>query len=134
MNKDILQKFIDNNADYLIGNRHIKGMGASIGQDEWEAVLLAPAVKKEFWGKDIGALPYDDVVSFADEEITTIIHLGDTYSPFQYGIKRKDFVNLEIVTCKPMDLIVRCHQGKINDYYEVLEVMKSLIKTKGEDK
>jgi len=100
MKKDILQQLIDNNGEYLIGNRFIKGMGASEGKDTWEAILLAPDVDREYWVPDIGKLPYDVVDKFANDEIKSIIHLGNNYSPFQYGIRRRDFIQLKKVTCK----------------------------------
>ena len=130
MRKDILQQFIDENGEYLIGNRYMEGSGAARGHDTWEAILVAPDVKREYWVKDIGQLPYDDVEVFANEEIKSIIHFGNNYSPFQYGIRRKDFINLKKITCKPMDLVVKCYQENISDYYKVLEVMESLTTPK----
>jgi hypothetical protein len=128
MDKTILQKFIDESGNYLIGQRFVEGMGASRGNDTWEAIFLTPDVKREYWVKDIGKMTYDEVEAFASEELKTIIHLGKNYPPFQYGIRRKDFIALEKVTCPAMELIVKCYQENISDYYKVLEVMKSLIK------
>lgn len=128
MDKTILQKFIDENGNYLIGQRFVKGMGASRGNDTREAIFLAPDVKREYWVEDIGKMTYDEVEAFASEELKTIIHLGKNYPPFQNGILRKDFITLEKVTCPAMELIVKCYQENISDYYKVLEVMKSLIK------
>lgn len=130
MKKDILQKFIDENGNYLIGQRFVEGMGASRGNDTWEAIFVAPDVKREYWVEDIGKMTYDEATAFADEELKTIIHLGKNYSPFQYGIRRKEFITLEKVTCPAMELIVKCYQEDISDYYKVLEIMKSLSPTK----
>jgi hypothetical protein len=126
MRIDILQKFIKENGEYLIGNRYIEGMGASRGQDRWEAILLTPDVDREYWVDDLGEMPFNKVESFANEEIKTIIHLGRTYQPFQYGIRRKDFINLEKVTCKPMELVVKCYEENISDYYKIIEAMREL--------
>lgn len=128
MDKTILQKFIDENGNYLIGQRFVEGMGAARGNDTWEAIFLAPDVKREYWVEDIGKMTYDEVEAFASEELKTIIHLGKSYSPFQYGIRRKDFITLEKVTCPAMELIVKCYQENISNYYKVLEAMKSLTK------
>lgn len=128
MNKQILQKFIDNNGEYLLGQRYIKGYGASHGNDTWEAILLAPNVSREYWTDNIGTLPWDEVEKFANEEIKTIVHLGDTYAPFQYGIRYKDFIELTKVTCKPMDLVVKCYSENITDYYKIKKIMEELTK------
>ena len=130
MKRNILQKFISNNGEYLIGHRYVKGYGASCGKDNWEAILLAPDVDREYWVDDIGKLSFDKVEKFSKEEIKSIIHLGNNYSPFQYGIKREDFIELIKITCKPMDLIVKCYQENISDYYKVIEVMKELTEKK----
>ncbi len=126
INKDILQKFIDESGNYLIGNRYVEGMGASKGKDEWYAVFLSPNIDRNLWDKKIGELPFDTVESFAEKEIMTNIHLGGTYSPFQYGIRYKDFISLEKVTCDSNELIDVCYKEKITDYYRVLEKMKEL--------
>lgn len=130
MKKEILQKFISENRNYLIGYRYVEGIGASRGEDTWEAIFLSPNVKREYWVEDIGKMTFDEVTAFADEELQTIIHLGNNYAPFQYGIRRKDFIALEKVTCRPMDLIAKCYQEDISDYYKVLEVMKALTDIK----
>jgi hypothetical protein len=126
MRKDVLQKFIDENGNYLIGQRYVEGFGASRGKDSWEAIFLAPGVSRDYWVDDIGKMSYDEVVRFGDEEIQTIIHLGNNYQPFQFGIRRKDFTQLEKVTCKPMELIIKCYQENISDYYDVIKLMKEL--------
>ncbi len=126
MNKDILQKFIQLNGDYVLGNRYQEGMGANRGNDTWEAIFLSSKVKEKFWVDDIGKLSFDDVEKFADEEIEAVIHLGKTYQPFQYGIRRKDFIQLEKVTCNPMELIIRCYTEDVKDYYKILKIMQEL--------
>ncbi len=124
MNKDILQELINFNGEYVIGNRYTRGFNRC--PDTWEAILLAPDVGRKYWVDDIGMLPFNDVVEFAEEEIKSIIHLGKEYSPFQYGIKRKSFIKITKCTCKPMDLVVRCYNEDVRDYYKVLEIMKEL--------
>ena len=133
MKKEILQQFIDYNGKYLIGHRYTKSFRSS-SDDTWEAVFIAPDVSRDYWIEDIGKMSFDEVAKFADEEIRTIIHLGNNYSPFQYGIRRKDFIDLKEVTCKPMDLIVKCYNENINDYYKVIEAMKSLTTPLGDNK
>ena len=129
MNKDILQKFIDEGGNYLIGNRYVEGFGASRGKDDWYSVFLSPNIDRELWGKKIGELPYDTVEKFANKEIMTNIHLGGIYPPFQYGIRYKDFISLEKVTCNPNKLIDKCYQEKITDYDMVIEAMRTLTQT-----
>lgn len=126
MRKDILQKFIDESGNYLIGKRFVEGMGAAQGKDEWYTVFLSPNVDRELWGKKIGELPYDTVEAFAEKEIMTNVYLGGTHPPFQYGIRHKDFVSIEKVTCNANDLIHKCYQEKITDYFKVLAAMKNL--------
>lgn len=132
INKDILQKFIDENGNYLIGQRYVEGMCASKGKDQWYAVFLSPNISRDLWGKKIGELPYDTVEAFAEKDIMTNIHLGGTYPPFQYGIRYKDFISLEKVTCNANELINKCHQEKITDYYKIIEVMRGFT-TSNED-
>lgn len=124
--KDVLQKFIDESGNYLLGQRYVEGMGALQGKDEWYAVFLSPNIDRELWGKKVGELPYDTVEAFAEKEIMTNLHLGGTYPPFQYGIRYKDFISLEKVTCDSNTLINKCYQEKIKDYYKVIEVMNEL--------
>lgn len=126
LRKEILQKFIDESGNYLLGQRYVEGLGASQGKNEWYSVFLSPNIDRDLWDKKIGELPYDMVENFADKEILTNIHLGGTYPPFQYGIRYKDFINLEKITCNVNELIDKCYQGKITDYYKILEVMKEL--------
>ena len=126
MEEDILQQFIDSSGDYLIGQRYVKGMGASSGKDDWYAVFLSPNIDRELCGKKIVDLPYGVVKDFAEKEIMTNIHLGDTYPPFQYGIKYKDFISLRKITCDANKLIHRCYKDKIKDYYKILEVMEEM--------
>jgi hypothetical protein len=131
--KDILQKFIDEGDDYLIGNRYVEGMGASRGKDDWYAVFLSANIDRELWGKKIGELPYNTVENFAEKEIMTNLHLGGTYPPFQYGIRYKDFISLEKVTCNSNELINKCYQENIKDYYEVVKIMKELTQKDKQD-
>ena len=126
LRKEILQKFIDESGHYLIGQRFVEGFGASQGKDEWYAVFVSPNVDRDLWDKKVGELPFDIVENFAEKEILTNIHLGGTYPPFQYGIRYKDFINLEKITCNANELIDKCYQEKITDYYKILEVMKEL--------
>lgn len=126
MRKEILQQMIENNGEYLVGERYIKAYGSSYSKDTREAILLSPNIDRKLWNAKIGELPFDLVINFADEEIISTIHLGNEYPPFQFGIKRKDFINLKKVTCKPMELILKCYTEKITDYYKVLEVMEKL--------
>ena len=126
MRKDILQKFIQLNGEYAIGNRYVEGYGSS--KSYWETILLAPDVDRDYWVDDIGKLPFDDVEKFANSEFKTIIHLGKSFAPFQYGIRRKDFIAIEKVTCPPMELVIRCYNDDVKDYYKVLEIMKELTK------
>lgn len=122
--KEILQKFIEENGEYLIGQRYVKGYRNN--DDEWQTFFLSPSVDAKLWNKKIGELPFDIVNDFADKDILTNISLGDLYPPFQYGIRYKDFIALEKVTCKPNELINKCYAEKITDYYKVLELMKEL--------
>ena len=122
--KDVLQKFIDESGNYLLGERYIEGFGRS--KDEWHAVFLSPSVDRDLWDKKIGEMPYDTVEAFAEKEIMTNLHLGGTYPPFQYGIRYRDFISLEKVTCNANELINKCYQEKIKDYHKVVELMKEL--------
>jgi hypothetical protein len=126
MKEDILQQFIDESGNYLIGQRYVEGMGASEGKDEWYAVFLSPNIDRELWGKKIAELPFRRVMDFADKEIMTNIHLGGTYTPFQYGIKYKDFISLKKITCDVNELLFHCYKEKITDYYKILEIMETL--------
>lgn len=126
MKEDILQQFIDESGNYLVGQRYVEGMGASRGKDEWYAVFLSPNIDRDLWDKKILDLPYKVVRDFADKEIMTNIHLGGAYPPFQYGIRHKDFISLRKVTCNPNELINKCYQEKIRDYYKVLELMEEM--------
>jgi hypothetical protein len=130
MKKDILQKFILFNGEYVIGNRCVESMCEALNSRD--TILLAPDVDREYWVDDIGKLPFDTVVKFANEEIKSIIHLGKSYQPFQYGVQRKDFIQLEKVTCKPMELIIRCYNDNVKDYNKVLKIMKELTPDKEE--
>jgi hypothetical protein len=127
IDKDILQKFIDNSSDYLIGRRviHFHVWGTN---DTDEAIFLAADIARDMWNVKLGELQYDKVVNFADEEIKTVIHLGKDYSPFQYGIRRKDFMQLMTVTCNPNKLIHECYINNVSDYYEVVKIMEKLTK------
>ena len=125
MKKDILQKFIDLNGKYLIGQRLVKYHRSDV-DDDYQTFLLAPDVSREFWVDDIGTIPFNDVKRFSDEEIRTNINLGKEFSPFQYGITRNSFINLKEVTCKPMELVLKCYKENITDYYKVIEAMESL--------
>lgn len=129
MRKEVLQKFIDENGNYLVGNRYVEGSGAAAGHNEWHAMFLAPNTTRDLWGKKIGEMPYDTVIEFADREILTNIHLGKSYSPFQYGIRYKDFIDIEKVTCNANELINKCYSEDIKDYHKVIELMKSLALT-----
>ena len=122
--KDILQKFIDENGNYLLGEKYTDGFGRN--KDEWHAVFISPNIDRDLWGKKIGELPYDTVEAFAEKEIMTNLYLGETYPPFQFGIRYRDFISLEKVTCNPNDLINKCYQEKIKDYHKVVELMKEL--------
>lgn len=122
--KDILQKFIDENGNYLIGQRYIKDWNGN--KDEWQTYFISPNIDRELWDKKIGELPFDVVDNFANKDIMTNICLGDIYAPFQYGIRYKDFIHLEKVICKPNELINRCYKENITDYYKVLKLMKEI--------
>lgn len=128
MKKDILQKFIDNNGDYLIGQRYTKGWKHN--PDTWETVFLSPTIDRKLLGKKIGELPFDLVEEFNDSEIRENIFAGKSYNPFQWGIKIGHFICLEKVTCNLNELIHKCYEEDITDYYKVIEVMKSLTKIK----
>lgn len=129
INKDILQQFIDESGNYLIGNRYVEGFGASRGKDEWYAVFISPNIDRELWDKKIGELPYDTVNNFASKEIMTNLHLGGSYPPFQYGIRYGDFIALKKVDCNSNELIDICYKEKITDYYKVVEKMEELSKS-----
>jgi len=131
MNKDILQKFVQFNGDYLLGQKYTKSFRGS-NEDTLEAILLTPDVDREYLVEDIGKLPFDSIEKFANQEIKTIIHLGKEYGPFQYGTQRKDFITLEKITCPAMDLVVRCYNEKITDYHKAIEIMKELTPTTNE--
>lgn len=122
MREQILQKLIDGGGKYFIANRYIEDRNGG----DWESLVIAPDVSRELWGKQILELPYKDVRNFADKEIKTIIHLGKTYQPFQYGIRNKDFIDLEEITCPPMELVVKCYIENIKDFHEVRKLMKTL--------
>lgn len=125
MDTHILQKFIDLNHKYLLGQRRIKYHRSDM-DDDYQTILLAPDVSREYWVDDIGQMPFNDVKRFSDEELRTIIHIGKEYSPFQYGVSRGSFIALQEITCNPMELVVKCYQEDISDYYKVIEVMESL--------
>lgn len=124
--KDILQKFIDENGNYLIDQRMISRWGHTRLEDEYYGMFLSPNVDRAYSGKKIGEMPFDDVERLANTEIMTNIHLGGTYPPFQYGILAKNFICLEKVTCDPQELIHECYVQKIKDYYKAIELMKKL--------
>lgn len=126
MKEDILQELIDGGGKYFVANRYVEGAGAARGKDEWQALIIAPDIPRELWGLKIMDMPYKDAKRFMEAEIKTIIHLGKTYQPFQYGIRNKDFISLKEVTCPPMELIVKCYQDDIKDYYKVVELMETL--------
>lgn len=125
---EILQKMIDGGGKYFLVNRYVEGMGASRGKDEWYAMVISPNVPRDLWGKKIMELPYKEVVDFSESDLMTNIHLGKTYQPFQYGIKNGDFIDLIEITCRPMELVIKCYEENITDYYKAKEIMKSLTK------
>lgn len=125
---DILQQLIDHGGEYLLANRYLEGMGASRGKDTWETLVIAPDVPRELWGKKLQDEPFKIVDSFANQEIKTIIHLGKNYSPFQYGIRNKDFISLEKIECVPMELVVRCWNENETDYYKIVTMMDEMKK------
>ncbi len=127
INKDILQKFIDNSGEYLLVNRYKEGFGASQGKDEWEAIVMSPNVDRKLWGKKVGEMPFDDVEQFANQDIRSCIHLGNTYSPFQYGIYHKDMIDVFVLKdIKIMDFIFRCYSDNITDFWKAKELAESL--------
>lgn len=129
MKEDILQQLIDGGGKYFVANRYVEGFGAARGKDEWQALIIAPDIPRDLWGQKIWDMKYKDAKRFADAEIKTIIHLGKSYQPFQYGIHNKDFIALKEVSCSPMDLVVKCYEEDIKDYYKVIELMESLAKS-----
>lgn len=124
--KDILQKLIDEGGSYLLVNRYLEGFGASKEKGEWQALIISPNIPMKYWDKKIGELPFDMVKELADTDSRSCIHLGKTYSPFQYGVYYKDFIQVEKLDCPIMELILRCYQEDITDYYKALEIAKEL--------
>ena len=127
--KDVLQKLIDEGGSYLLVNRYIEGLGAAQGKDEWQALIISPNIPREYWDKKIGELPFDLVEKLAETDSRTCIHLGKTYSPFQYGIYYKDFIQVEKLDCPIMELILRCYKEDIKDFHKALEIAKDLTVT-----
>jgi hypothetical protein len=130
--KDILQKFIDEDGNYLICQRYIEHYGRC--ENEFQAVFVSPNIDRELWGKKIGELSFDTVYGFAKKAIITNIHLGGTYQPFQHGILYGDFVFAEKLTCNANRLIHACYEEEITDYYKVLEKMKQFTDVAGDIK
>jgi len=126
IHKDVIQKIIEHDGAYLIANRYCEGMGASRGKDEWYAMFISIPVPMEMYDKRVDDLSFGMVEKFVETEITTCLHLGKSYPPFQYGIRPKDIIAVEKVTCDSNELIARCYQENIKDYYKVIEIMKEM--------
>lgn len=120
---DILQKIVDLDGKYLIVQRFINGFYRR--DDEWETLFISPNVPRKFWDKKITDMSYADVEAFANQEVYSNIHLGNTYPPFQHGMRYGDFINVTpFEGSDAFEFIVECHVNKITDYYKVLELMK----------
>ena len=128
INKNILQALIKGRGGYFIGDRQTHYLKFGERKYENKAVFFSPNIPRELQGaENIGEKPYDVVERFAESEVHTNIFLGkNAEQPFQWGIRHHEFVSIEPVTCRPMDLIVACYEGDIKDYYKVLEKMKEL--------
>lgn len=126
-NIDILQKLIDNNGEYLLVQRYTKSYN-QMSDDTWETLLVSPNIPYELQGKKLVDEPYKVVEKFSDTDARSCIHLGDNYSPFQYGMYYKDFIHAEKIDCKIMELITKCYTENITDYWKVLDVVKGLTK------
>lgn len=124
MREQILQTLIDGGGKYFLAERYIQGFNHR--KDTWEALIIAPDVPRDLWGKKIMEMPYKEVVKFADAEIKSTIHLGKSYQPFQYGIHNKDFISLKEITCPPMELVVKCYQEDEKDYHKIVKIMENL--------
>jgi len=125
MKKEILQQFIDTgNAGYFIAQRKQSNFGK--GTDDYTALFITPEVDRKYWNKKVGEMSFDEVEAFNSEEIKTNLHLGKSYGPFQFGVYRNQIVNMTEVTCDSWDLIFKCRELKISDYYKVIELMKEL--------
>jgi len=125
MRKDILQKFIDEGDSYLIGLKHTDFLN---GKSEQYAIFLSPDIDRELWDKKIGELTYNIVENFANKEIITNIYLGREFPPFQRGLRYKDIIILEKVTCNANELIHKCYTENITDFYKIKELMEELNK------
>lgn len=126
--KDILQKIIDHSGAYLLVNRYVEGMGASRGKDEWHAMFVSIPIERELYEQKVDDLKYSQVEKLAEKEIVTCIHLGKSYPPFQWGIRVKDLIDVEKITCDSNELINRCYQEDIKDYWKAKEIMVELTK------
>ncbi len=128
MRKEILQKIINHSGDYLLVNRYIKGSGASTGQDTWEAILISPNIPHNLLSSELGLVAYDIVEKFSETDARSCIHLGKSYSPFQYGILYKDFIDVFHLKDVPiMEFVIRCYEENITDFWKAKTIAEEMV-------
>jgi len=132
LKKDLLQKLANGYGEYFIGNKESTYNDYGHFKSKYEAVFFSPNVPNELRRvENIGECTFELVETFANEETHTNIYLGAKQpSPFQWGIRHSDFVDVTPTTCDPMELIIACYENNITDYYEVLKKMKELTEKK----
>lgn len=118
----VLQQIVDNNGNYLVGQR-VDSFKESY------AVFFSPNIEHSLIKAKVEELPYKIVDKFASSDVITNLFLGDYHPPFQWGIRYGEFINVEQVTCNSWELIIKCHQEKIRDYWEVTKLIKDLTKS-----
>lgn len=132
LNKDLLQKLVSGYGEYFIGNKESSHDDFGHMKTFYETIFFSPDVPSELRRvENIGQSPFELVEKFAETETHANIYLGRHKSPpFQWGLRHKEFTQVEPVTCNAMELIVACYENDITDYWEVCKKMKELTNEK----